>query len=375
MRIYLYVLSGITSALIGWSLGQFLLSDLNWLQKFPELVMFPAVAISLAIGIVATDIFISNPTRLKRNLRTGCLPLIIAAILGLLIGVASGGIVQLFLQPELRAKLFAVPDFFVRIIGWVLIGGAVGLAEGFTWRWRSVEAGDKQRFWQRLLVSFVVSFFTALAAALIFEWLRQQLGEMPEALKAWEDLVGFSLLGGLLGFVLSFSTSPSHIVALRAGSGFEYVELLASSSSNSLGKIEDYPRILKVLKPELKFVSNHFADRIEEGLSIQLPARGRVRIGSAKLQAKGEKKYGVHIYIPGLPLHVADLDLGARQTTLVPNLKFFDRIEYQGDRLTESTPIKLKHNDLIAFYADKGSYNDKEIFRFVYYNRFLDPQG
>ena len=375
MRIYLYVLSGITSALIGWSLGQFLLSDLNWLQKFPELIMFPAVAISLAIGIVATDIFISNPTRLKRNLRTGCLPLIIAAFLGLLIGVASGGIVQLFLQPELRAQLFAVPDFFVRIIGWVLIGGAVGLAEGFTWRWRSIEAGDKQRFWQRLLVSFTVSFFTALAAALIFEWLRQQLGEMPERLKAWEDLAGFSLLGGLLGLVLSFSTSPSHIVALRAGSGFEYVELLASSSSNSVGKIEDYPRILKVLKPELKFVSNHFADRIEEGLSIQLPARGKVRIGSAKLQAKGEQKYGVHIYIPGLPLHVADLDLGARQTTLVPNMKFFDRIEYQGDRLTDSTPIKLKHNDLIAFYADKGGYNDKEIFRFVYYNRFLDPQG
>ena len=375
MRIYLYILSGITFALIGWSFGQFLLSDLNWLQKFPELVMFPAVAISLAIGIVATDIFISNPTRLKRNLRTGCLPLTIAAILGLLIGVASGAIVQLFLQPELRAKLFAVPDFFVRIIGWVLIGGAVGLAEGFTWRWRSVEAGDKQRFSQRLLVSFVVSFFTALVAALIFEWLRQQLGEMPERLKAWEDLVGFSLLGGLLGLVLSFSTSPSHIVALRAGSGFEYVELLASSSSNYLGKIDDYPRILKVLKPELKFVSNHFADRIEEGLSIQLPARGKIRIGSAKLQTQGEQKYGVHIYIPGLPLHVADLDLGARQTTLVPNLKFFDRIEYQGDRLTDSTPIKLKHNDLIAFYADKGGYNDKEIFRFVYYNRFLDPQG
>ncbi len=374
MRIYLYILSGITSALIGWSVGQFLLTDLHWLQKFPELAMFPAVAISLAIGIVATDIFISNPTRLKRNLRTGCLPLTIAAILGLLIGVASGGVVQIFLQPELRAKFFVVPDFFVRIIGWVLIGGAVGLAEGFTWRWRSVEAGDKQRFWQRLWISFCVSFFTALAAALIFEWLRRQLGEMPEALKSWEDVIGFSLLGGLLGFVLSFSTSPSHIVALRAGSGFEYVEPW-ENANNLLGKISDYPRILKPIKPELKFVSNHLAERIEEGLSIQLPPRGKVRIGSAKLQTKGEKKYGVHIYIPGLPLHVADLDLGPRQTTLVPNLKFFDRIEYQGDRLTDSTPIKLKHNDLITFYAETGAYNDKKLFRFVYYNRFLDPQG
>ena len=371
MRIYLYVLSGIASALIGWSFGQFLLSDLNLLQKFPELALFPCVAVSLAVGIVTTDIFISNPTRLKRNSIAGCLPLTIAGILGLLIGVASGAIVQLFLQPELRAKLLAVPDFFVRIIGWVLIGGAVGLAEGWTWRWRSVEAGDKRRFWQRFLASFVASILTALAAALIFEWLRRQLGEMPESLKAWEDLVGFSLLGGLLGLVLSFSTSPSHIVALRAGSGFEYVEPLGISSS----KISDYPRVIKPLKPELKFVSNYLAERIEEGLSIQLPPRGKVRIGSAKLQTIGEKHYGVHIYIPGLPLHVADLDLGARQTILVPNLKFFDRIEYRGDRLTESTPIKLKHNDLIAFYADKGGYNDKQIFRFVYYNRFLDPQG
>ena len=371
MRTYLYVLSGIASALIGWSFGQFLLSDLNWLQKFPELALFPSVAISLAIGIVTTDIFIGNPTRLKRNLRTGCLPLTIAAFLGLLIGIASGAIVQLFLLPELRENVLAVPDFFVRIIGWVLIGGAVGLAEGWTWRWRSVEAGDKKRFWQRFLASSIASVLTALVAALIFEWLRRQLGEMPEFLKAWEDVVGFSFLGGLLGLVLSFSTSPSHIVALRAGSGFEYVELVGVSGD----KIDDYPRVIKPLKPELKFVSNYLTERIEEGLSIQLPARGRVRIGSAKLQSMGEKQYGVHIYIPGLPLHVADLDLGARQTILVPNLKFFDRIEYRGDRLTDSTPIKLKHNDLITFYAEKGVYNDKQVFRFVYYNRFLDPQG
>lgn len=375
MRIYLYVLSGITSALTGWSLGQFLLTDLNWLQKFPELAMFPSVAIFLAIGIVGTDIFISNPTRLKRNLRTGCLPLIIAAILGLLIGIASGAIVQILLQPELRAKLFVVPDFLVRIIGWVLIGGAVGLAEGFTWRWRSVEAGNKKRFVRRLWVSLFASILTALAAALIFEWLRGQLGEMPQFLKAWEDLVGFSLLGGLLGLVLSFSTTPSHIVALRAGSGFEYAELSGYETNNSLIEIDDYPRIFKEIKPELQFVSNHFTERIEEGLSIQLPARGRVRIGSAKLQTKEDQIYGVHIYIPGLPLHVADLDLRSRQTTLVPNLKFFDRIEYGGDRLTDSTPIKLKHNDLITFYAEKGGYNEKTLFRFVYYNRFLDPQG
>ena len=177
-------------------------------------------------------------------------------------------------------------------------------------------------------------------------------------------------MGGLLGLVLSFSTSPSHLVALRAGAGFEYTENLNISQHKTPS---NYPHIQKELLPRLKFVSNDLTDKIEEGLSIQLPARGKVKIGSAQLKILGSQQFGVNICLPGLPLHIADLDLAASQTILVPNLKFFNRIEYQGDPLTESTPIKLKHNDLITFYAENG--NDKKLFRFVYYNRFLDPQG
>ncbi|MDJ0557411.1 MAG: hypothetical protein QNJ68_23775 [Microcoleaceae cyanobacterium MO_207.B10] len=372
MRIYLYILSGITSALIGWSLGQFILSDLGWLQKLPELVLFPCIAISLAVGVVATDIFLSNPTRFKRNFSRGIIPLTLAVGLGLLIGIISGGLVQILLNPQLRNQVITVPDEFVRIVGWILIGGAVGLAEGWTWRWRSIEAGDKRRFWQRLAISFTTSILTALLAAIIFEWLRQKMGGMPTALKAWEDPIGFSLLGGLLGLVLSFSTSPSHLVALRAGAGFEYTENINISHSQTPN---NYPHIQKEFQPKLKFVSNDFTDKIEEGLSIQLPARGRVKIGSAQLKILGSQQFGVNICIPGLPLHIADLDLAPSQTILVPNIKFFSKIEYQGAPLTESTPIKLKHNDLIAFYAENGVYNGKKLFRFVYYNRFLDPQG
>ncbi|MGB3511325.1 MAG: hypothetical protein WBA93_19235 [Microcoleaceae cyanobacterium] len=372
MRIYLYILSGITSALIGWSLGQFILSDLGWLQKFPEIALFPCIAISLAVGVVATDIFLTNPTRFKRNFSRGLIPLTIAAGLGLLIGITSGGLVQILLNPQLRDKVITIPDELVRIVGWILIGGAVGLAEGWTWRWRSIEAGDKHRFWQRLTISFTTSILTALVAAIIFEWLRQKFGGIPTGLKAWEDPIGFSLLGGLLGLVLSFSTSPSHLVALRAGAGFEYTENLNISQSQTPS---DYPHIQKELSPKLKFVSNDFTDKIEEGLSIQLPARGKVKIGSAQLQIMGIQQFGVHISIPGLPLHIADLDLASSQTILVPNIKFFSNIEYQGTLLTESTPIQLKHNDLIAFYAENGGYNGKKLFRFVYYNRFLDPQG
>ncbi|MCL2923773.1 MAG: hypothetical protein MGF17_03850 [Trichodesmium sp. MAG_R04] len=46
-----------------------------------------------------------------------------------------------------------------------------------------------------------------------------------------------------------------------------------------------------------------------------------------------------------------NLDLAPSQTILVPNLKFFNRIEDEGDRLTESTPIKLKHNQDLRRYA------------------------
>ncbi len=372
MRIYLYILSGITSALIGWSLGQFILSDLGWLQKFPELALFPCIGISLAVGIVATDIFLSNPTRFKRNFSRGIIPLTLATGLGLLIGITSGGLVQILLNPQLRDKVITVPDEFVRIVGWILIGGAVGLAEGLTWRWRSIEAGDKRRFLQRLTISLSTSILSALVAAIIFEFIRQKMGEMPTTLKAWEDPIGFSLLGGLLGLVLSFSTSPSHLVALRAGAGFEYTENINVSQPQ---KSSNYPHIQKELLPRLKFVSNDFSDKVEEGLSIQLPARGRVKIGSAQLKILGSQQFGVNICIPGLPLHIADLDLASSQTILVPNIKFFSKIEYQGECLSESTPIKLKHNDLITFHPENGSYNGKKIFRFVYYNRFLDPQG
>lgn len=356
--------------MIGWSAGQFIISDLKleWLQQLPELALFPCVAISLAIGIVATEIFLSNPTRPKRNLRSGWLALTIAAGLGLIIGLASGGITQILLYPATRAQL-SVSSQFVRIVGWLLIGLAVGIAEGWTWRWRSVEAGDKRRFWQRLLTSAIASSFAALAAALIFEWWRQQLGgEIPAAQKGWEDPLGFSLLGALLGLVLSISTSPSYMVALRAGAGFEYIETMAHYDDDGQQTIStNHPRIQKQLKPRLKFVSDDYSDRIEEGLSIQLPGRGKkIRIGSGS---------GAHIYIPGLPPHVADLDLSPGIAKLVPNPAVYDRIELRGDRLTSARPIDLRHNDMIAFHADEGVYHGKKLFRFVYYNRFLDPQA
>ena len=101
--------------------------------------------------------------------------------------------------------------------------------------------------------------------------------------------------------------------------------------------------------------SNDLTDKIEEELSIQLSPRGKVKIGSAQLKILGSQQFGVNICLPGLPLHIADLDLALSQTILVPNLNFFNRIEYQGDRLNESKPIKIKHNYLIKFYTENSN--------------------
>lgn len=361
MRVYLYILAGITSALIGWNLGQFFLTDLGLLKQFPEIVLFPCIAISLAIGMVLNEIFISNPTRPKLNLRIALIPITLAAGLGLLAGLIAGGISQILFLPQIR-----VPTPIVRTLGWLFIGSSIGIAEGWTWRWRSIEAGDKKRFRQRFRISVLGASAASLVAALIFELLRQQMGEFPPELKGVEDPLGFSILGMLLGLVFSITASPSYMVALRAGKGFEYTgpKFQDSYGAENTTPTNNYPQIET---PLLKFVSDSYSDEIEEGLSIQLPNKGKIKIGSAPK---------ANIRIPGIPLHLADLELKPRETLLVPNQQYYYLIEVNGQHLNSRQPKPLKHNYVLTFHS-KGEYGDEEkkIFRFVYYNRFLDPQA
>ncbi|MFK0735425.1 MAG: hypothetical protein ACFKPT_06005 [Gloeotrichia echinulata GP01] len=352
MRTYLYILAGINSALIGWNLGQFFLTDLNLLPQLPEIILFPSIAISLAIGMVVTEIFISTPTRLKLNLRIAKRPLLIAAGLGLLAGLIAGGIYQIVLLPQ-----NPIDERIIRTIGWLIIGGSTGLAEGVTWRWRSIEAGDPKRFEQRRDTSFMGGIIASLAAALLFEIIRQSIGELPPNFKGYEDPIGFIILGILLGFVFSKTTSPSYMVALRAGAGFEYTGLDYSSTT--------YPT-LEQQEAQLKFVGEDEDGRIEEGMSIQLPATGKIRIGSADK---------AHIRIPDLALHVADIEMNPRETFLIPNPRVYDTIEINGERLSSRRRVPLKHNSVLTFYAQQRVANEQQLFRFVYYNRFLDPQS
>lgn len=364
MRIYLYILAGITSALMGWNLGQFILTDLGLLKKVPEIVLFPCIAIFLAIGMVLTEIFISNPTRPKLSFRIAKQPLIIAAGLGLVSGLISGGIAQILFLPQIR-----VPTPIIRTLGWLLIGSSIGLAEGWTWKWRSIEAGDRKKFQQRLKTSVIAASIASFSAALLFELIRQLIGgKFPKELAGIEDPIGFSILGILLGLAFSISfDSPSYIPALRAGAGFEYTGKTYTESYGSqttiLSKAKPYIKI-----PTLKFVSNSEEEEIEEGLSIQLPTKGKIKIGSADK---------ADVYIPEIPLHAADLVIEARETRLEPNSKYFYTIKVNGETLSTSNPMRLKHNFVLAFETldSTGTSYETKTYRFVYYNRFLDPQA
>ncbi|MDJ0678673.1 MAG: hypothetical protein QNJ18_02270 [Xenococcaceae cyanobacterium MO_167.B52] len=371
MRVYLYLIAGIISALLGWNIGQFFQTDLGILKQFSEITLFPCIAISLAIGMVMNEIFISNPTRPKMNFRTARIPLLIALGLGMGFGLLAGGISQILFLPQIN-----FPTPVVRIIGWLLIGASVGLAEGLTWRWRSVAAGDAKRFKRRLKISVIGASIASLFAAGIFELLRifvleaSNNLERVSNLRPIEDPIGFSILGLLLGLFFSISNSPSYVVALRAGAGFEYTgqiygdEFDQGYDSPNTFQNQSYAYIQQ---PILRFISNSQQNQIEEGLSIQLPPKGTIRIGSA-----GKAQ----ISIPGLPLHSADLELKHREAILYPNPKYYNTIEVNGNRLGSNRSILLRHNYLLTFHPkEEDEFNYEKIYRFVYYNRFLDPQA
>jgi len=356
MRIYLYLLAGITSALIGWNLGQFFLADLGLLKLAPEIILFPCITISLALGMVMNEIFISNPTRTKLSFRRAKIPIIIAIGLGLVAGLVAGVISQILFLPQVD-----LPTPLIRTLGWFLIGSSVGLAEGFTWRWHSIEAGDRRRYQQRLRISIIAASVASLVAALLFELIRLFLENISPELKAIEDPIGFSILGLLLGLVFSITNSPSYLAALRAGAGFEYRMDFDFEDSETEEKNQPYINISR-----LRFVSNP-DEAIEEGLSIELPPRGKITIGSDA---------SADICIPGLPPQLAQLDVQARETLLVPEREHIYSIEVNGEKIASRRRVALKHNYILTFYSQKqDSDNEEKIYRFVYYNRFLDPQA
>jgi hypothetical protein len=366
IRSWLYLVSGLVFSLLGWNVGQMLLTDLGLLKQFPEVVLFPCITISLAVGMMLTEVFISNPTRLKLSWYTAKASLKWAIGLGLLAGIVSGIICRVLFWPALHTS-----SYVVRISGWLMIGAFVGLAEGLTWQKRSIEAGSKERAASRLKASFFGGVGGSLMAAIIFEVLRKSLGDQLPGLQNLEDPIGFAILGICLGFVFSYSSSPSYMVALRAGGGFEY----KSNNITGIGASDDDLSTSPSLNPDLDknvrltFINDDNQLMIEEGLSIKLPPSGSINIGSG---------IGCHIRIPSIPTHVAKIEIEGRSAKLMPNRGYYGAIEIDGQPCTSSNSVSLKHNSVITFYEVKESAKaiiPDKFYRFVYYNRFLDPQA
>jgi hypothetical protein len=296
------------------------------------------------------------------------------------VGLLVGGILQFAYLPN-----WGMSDRTARVLGWVCIGVTVGLVEGVTWKFRSMEAGDISRRNKRLYSSLFGATLGASIAAALFEMIRGLFETSNSLLKTIEDPIGLCLLGVFLGTVFSLTTSPSYLAALRAGKGFEYREIGRSGEDPidptvNFSLLSPPPAISNEGIKSLKFVSEKVGVvKIDEGLSIQLPDKGSIQIGGIeKKQAPNGKFVGSDIYLPGLPPHVATIDLDRTKATLSPNPTQFDRIEVNGTRLKVLRDVNLKHNTLIAFYSDEpDDYNpqQKKMYRFVYYNRFLDPES
>ncbi|MEH1798991.1 MAG: hypothetical protein V7L13_07435 [Nostoc sp.] len=352
MRIYLYSIFGIISALIGWGISQFFWLDLG-LEKFftqgsirppSEIIVMPIVAAFLAAGMVSTEVFVSNPTRYKANIRVLPPYFWLAIASGGISGLIAGAIYWIL-------SITPLPDALVRIAAWGLIGFFIGLGESVSWRFRSIE-GATSKAQQRIRKGILFGAIAGLVAGTLAELIRMSGNQ----LSGYQVPIQFLVLGLSLGLFLSLAASPSYQVALRAGEGFEIVH------ANQITNNKDRPRLQSDV---LRFVTEDDDwEIIEEGLSIQLPnnTKAAINVGSAS---------EADIYIPNLPSECASLQIMSREVVI----KCLTPGSVQINRKKMNRPgekLKLKHNQILTFYNPE---NPDKFYRFVFYDRFLDPQA
>ena len=360
IRAWIYTLAGLTFAITGWNLGTFLLVELglNSLST-PEAVLIATVTATLAVGLILTEVLLSNPTRIRQSLTLSFLPLAFSASFGSLLGVIVGLIILLVRNPSISDFFNFTPEW-IRWLGWFLVGLAVTGAETLAWLQRSLEAKNRKRFTQRLVTCFGASLFASYFAASLFEAFKNSgaLEAIPN-LELYQEGMGLGIFGALLGLALGLSTSPSYFCALRAGAGFEFYGDGIPSPNKIQGR--------------LSFVGEE-DETIEEGLSIELPSRGEIRIGSDP---------NAEIHIQGLAPCLATLKLQQRDVYLCPskNAPYKD-IQINGSPCFSHKSILLRHNTILSFYPPKTDEPPSELpptstsptfYRFIYYNRFLDP--
>ena len=351
-RIYFYTISGILSALIGWNLTQLLIVDLPKLFSNkplpfnPDFILLPITAVCFAVAAVITEIFLSNPTRYKANRRVLPPFIWVALATGIVAGLIASSCTWILYKT-------VATDSIVRIVSWSLVGLFTGFGEGISWRFRSIE-GSTSKATQRIWKATLSGLIAGIVAAILVEILRNMI-----SLGGYEDPISFCILGLSLGIFLSFATAPTYLVALRAGWGFEAIDPRYGNNN--------YPRARLNQSSDLRFVTvdkDEEEDSIEEGLSIQLPDQSNkpITIGSDS---------NSDIIIPHIPEKAASLTITQGNVKLRCHAE--GAVQIQSRRLVQKQrPICLMHNQILTFFhAD----NDNKFYRFVFYDRFLDPEA
>jgi hypothetical protein len=361
-RLLFYILFAIISSLLGWSLSQFLLDVIQFACRllrvssdyniFSYLLLFSIVISMIVLGIIIAELFSSNPTRHKLNKKILFQQSMFSIIIS---GVISGGILGIANWYLLSSGL---PSSLIRILSWAIIGSVVGFAESISWSFYSIEVTQDRKN-QRNIKNICLGGLGGLTAALLFETLRGGVGSYKEPL-------GFLLLGGSLGLFLCFATRPNYQVALRAGHGFETIQRSRVRSGVKLSNANNSGILMTraaLCNPELHFVPYKTAKNIEEGLSIQLPAKTNlpIVIGS---------KENADIFIPDIPYECASLRVVNNEVELECLAE--DMVQIQKKKFHEGRRVLLKHNQILTFYHED---DDTKFYRFVFYNRFLDPQA
>ena len=388
LRLFFYIFAGISTALIGWSLSQGVmyilgfpfLGAIRFLKQWPEAVNIPIITISLAVGMVLSEILLSNPTRPRISLKKSRIPLLEAIATGFVIAIIVGFLLQLL-------YLTQFPETTLRFLAWWFIGATVGVIESLAWQFHNMEAGDKKLRQRRQFISLGGASFFSIIAAGLFELIRSFNDNVPQWFQQIEPPLGFCILGGLLAVVFTFSNSPSYLAALRAGKGFEYRQEKEENYSIDQtfvpNNVAESPRISREIHKNLQFVTEESKEEIEEGLSLKLPAEGEVIIGGIKKTVKkgvnGEERLvGSDIYLPYTCPHLANIVVTKRETILKPNKKAYGKIAINGQTLQNDHNITLEHNTLITFHTNENK-NDNPyqpaMYRFVYYNRYLSPES
>lgn len=362
IRATLYTLLGIIFALLGWNISQLIYLDIGGLIvnligennlpfKIPSyVILLVIITPCLVLAMVIAEIFVSNPTRYKSNWRI----LKRSYLKPVLIIGFMAGIFLSILNLKLLASDFSSTT--VRLLSWMVIGLVAGIADGLTWSFHSIESTSKKKL-QRLIKSTFLGGSAGIIASTLFEIVRETDGK-------YQEPFGFFILGTCIGLALSFSARQSYQVALRAGLGFENIDWGDDS-------LLDHPRLQRHNNNNLlKFIPNYnnegITPIIEEGISIQLPTNTskpiQIQIGSS------EK---ADIYIRDLPENCAFLTIESSQVTIL--CLAHQLVQIQRRLMNENDTQILRHNQIISLYPEEKNY--EKCYRFVFYDRFLDPQG